>query len=906
MRGTPAANYNTPSGMVVRAGPWRKSREMPLGKNGKEGPAMATGASGNTWKAPIKTILVDGLLLSLAGVVAYVSVVYLCHQGLQVRGVWRHATVPSVMYALGLGYHNCDKEKIPALNDFIGRRVDRLDYNAMPATVPTVPLDYYQWRWNGLLMFVGVYWRLAGIAWDNLPPLFGAVAAGIAMMVYLFFRITLNRLAAVVGCALWLCSPVQLFEASNLRDYFKAFFIIGGVAVLGVVVRHALKPWVLYGIALFMGIFISVGMRFRDDVIMMLPFALLMIACFPEGALKATWQRRILACAVLLLAFLGTSWSYLQSLHREGNHSPQNISMGFTQEYEQRLGLGGVPYDLGPVWNDALTFSTINSYGQRAKGLHAPYYEPSAAYDAMGRAFLLDVVRTFPADRLRFAYASVRQNLNEMPFWQQGMYVDHPTIMIPPILTLHEWRWRVLGWIQGWGVLIALFAILALSAWNLRLGLAAMVFVLYIGGYSALQYDVRHAFHTEILLWWTLLLLITLGVSAYRAIRKTGMPPWRPMLLRSAITGVILVLGLGIPLVLAQAWQHRTVGMLYARLFSIPWTPVTTAAQPSKSAERMQGSVLLPVPGLGEGPSSSRPKDSFTAWSDYLAIELQGTGERIPVRLEYERNMNFAGFSRDFVLPAGTHGGAGSTFLFTPVYTVQKQGKPMSTFQGIAIRQKDVQHIRAIYRTSDTGPLKLWPTVFLDAAWQKAPRHLTWQKRPRLWTERRARIREENLIANGEFASWFEDARPAGFQLPQECAVLQKIPSEAGPGTFACKQVWSKADAGQSVEKQFGVRLGRLKSDMVYELMVTADNRTGEPIRLTAWQIGRTETGEPILERLAFSVATLRRAPGRQECGGYFRTTCVEGLDVIVTACYNGKKFPAEVVWEQWSVTPLR
>ncbi len=866
---------------------------------------METDASGRTWKARVKTVLVDGLLLSLAGVVAYVSVVYLCQQGLGVRGVWRGAITPAVMLALGCGFHNCPVAEIPALDDFVNRRVQRLDRAALPADLPVKPLDYFQWRWDGFLCVIGLYWRVAGIDWDNLLYLFGAVSSGIAVSAYLFFRVTLNRASAVVGTVLWLCSPVQLYEASNFRDYFKALFLFAGFMVLGIMARYALRSRTLIGLAAFLGVFIAVGMRFRDDVITLLPLSLIVVAFFTAGPLRATWKRRAGACTALLAAFVAAGWPYLQRLENEGTYSAIYASMGFTQEFEERLGLGGVPYDLGPVWNDGLTFATLHSFGQRL-GLHAPFYEPSRAYDAIASAYLREVLHTFPADRLRFAYASVRQNLNEMPFWQQGMYVDHPAIMIPPILTLHQWRWRVLGWIQGWGVLIALLAILALSAWNLRLGLAALVSVLYIGGYSSLQYDVRHAFHTEILLWWSLLLLITLGVCAYRAIRKTGTLPWRPMLRRSAVTGGVLVLGLGIPLALAQAWQHRTVGTLYAQLFSIPWTPVATAVQPSKSAERMQGSVLLPVPGLGEGPLNTPPEDPFSVRSDYLAIELQGTGERIPVRLEYERNMNFAGFSRDFVLPAGANGGAGSTFLFTPVYTVQKQGKPMSTFQGIALRQKDVQHVRAIYRTSDTGPLKLWPTVFLDAAWKKAPRHLTWQKRPKLWTERWARIGDENLVSNGEFESWLDDHRPSGFQLPQECAALWKVPSEAGLGNFACQQVWSKADAGQSIEKQFGVRLARLKSDTVYELMVTADNRTGEPIRLTAWQIGRAETGEPILERLVFSVATLRRAPGRQECGGYFRTTCVEGLDVIVTACYNGKNLPAEVVWERWSVTPLR
>ena len=70
-------------------------------------------------------------------------------------------------------------------------------------------------------------------------------------------------------------------------------------------------------------------------------------------------------------------------------------------------------------------------------------------------------------------------------------------------------------------------------------------------------------------------------------------------------------------------------------------------------------------------------------------------------------------------------------------------------------------------------------------------------------------------------------------------------------------------------------------------------------------QIGREETGKAISDRLGYSIAELRPKPGLQECGGYFRTTCVEGMDIYVVATYNGKKFPVETVWERWSVTPF-
>jgi hypothetical protein len=848
---------------------------------------------------------VDTVVLALILIVAYGSVLYLCDHGLSTRGVWRRSCTPAVMLALGHGYVNCNTESAPALRDFIAQRIRSLDPADLPETLPTTELEYYHWRWGGLLRLVGWYWRFAGISWDTLSHLFAATAAATAVVVWLIFRVTLGQWPALAGAVLWLSSAVQLHEVSNFRDYLKAFFLLTGLLILAVAVRRIRRPWVLIGLALVLGAFLSVGLRFRDDVAVLLPLGFLMFGVCVAGPVRTSWGRRLLACLALAAAFLGTGWSYLAGVQEQGSHSPHNISMGLTRQFEERLGLGGVSYDLGPVWNDALTFSTINSYGQRMLGLESIYYEPSHAYDAMGRSYLREVIQTFPADRLLFAYASVVRSLNELPFSQDGMYLDHPTKMTPQIQRLHQFRWRTLGWLYGWGTTIALIAVLALAAADLRLGFAAACVLLYVGGYPSLQYDVRHAFFTEILLWWSLLLLLLLACRTWRGYRQGTLPPVRTMALRAAALAVFLTVGLGIPLLAARAYQQAAVDALYQSLREAPWAPVDTGAEPVRLPDRYAGSVLFPVSSLGVGSSSSPPGTRYQAYSDYLAVELQGQGETVAIRLEYERNPNFADFSRDYVLQAGSPFTSGSTFLYFPVYTVSERGKPRSDFRGIVLRSEDQHLLRGIYRLKDEAALPLWPTVALTPDSTNASRYLRWGERPRPWVQSQLRRDEENLIPHGGFEQWYSETQPAGMQAPDtRYSRLEQVPSSAGLGEQACAQYWIQPDGACAVQALFGVRLDDLAPNTEYELLLTADNRTGAPVRIFAAQAGQAADGAQIVERLGFGITELTARTGLRDHGGYFRTTDSEGLHVYIVATYNGKNPRGPVIWERWALRP--
>src|SRR5207253_1536890 len=54
------------------------------------------------------------------------------------------------------------------------------------------------------------------------------------------------------------------------------------------------------------------------------------------------------------------------------------------------------------------------------------------------------------------------------------------------------------------GVVVVGVALMSLLAWQGRVGLFAAFFLLYVGGYPALQFDIRHYFHLEFMTWWAI------------------------------------------------------------------------------------------------------------------------------------------------------------------------------------------------------------------------------------------------------------------------------------------------------------------------------------------------------------------------------------------------------------------
>jgi hypothetical protein len=105
---------------------------------------------------------------------------------------------PAVMVACGRGFV-VSRPQVPAMVPFLLRQVDRFSCDAIPANAPLGTDDLFQLgSWRYLMLTVAATWRLFGVAWSALGPLFGALFGATIVASYAIFRLGMGPLLSVV------------------------------------------------------------------------------------------------------------------------------------------------------------------------------------------------------------------------------------------------------------------------------------------------------------------------------------------------------------------------------------------------------------------------------------------------------------------------------------------------------------------------------------------------------------------------------------------------------------------------------------------------------------------------------------------------------------------------------------
>src|SRR5437867_2985555 len=154
-----------------------------------------------------------------------------------------------------------------ALADFRERRTDVFSCEQLPANLSVTDPDITQRLYRYLLTSVALYWRVGGITWSGLGPLYGMVFALTLCATYALFRVVAGPVASAVATAPLAVSAHQLSVLPHLRDYVKAPFLLALFAIMGLIaVRSASDRSRLMLAALF-GLVLGVGLGFRNDVL---------------------------------------------------------------------------------------------------------------------------------------------------------------------------------------------------------------------------------------------------------------------------------------------------------------------------------------------------------------------------------------------------------------------------------------------------------------------------------------------------------------------------------------------------------------------------------------------------------------------------------------------------------------
>jgi hypothetical protein len=601
---------------------------------------------------------------------------------------YQHYFEPAVMLACDRGFTVAEGPRPAPLDDFLFRRADAIDCSQLPGDLVVGTRNVYQYGWFYLMTTVGLTWKVVGVSWSGLAPLFGVLFGIVVCVTYALFRTAVPWPAALIASTMIAISPLHLQNLPHLRDYAKAPFVLTLILILFVLVRRPMQPRSLLLLAAAYGAILGVGYGFRTDLLANIPpFVVTLLLFMPGGVVRGFAVR---AGAVLLAAavFLITSWPAASYVAQSGGCQWHAVLLGLSDIFSDDLRVTSSFYDWMPVFSDEYVHTAVNSYASRVDGAaFIPYC--SAAYDAASASQLRDIVMRVPADTVARAYGSTLQVL-DLPFflWREG-WESHRGSSLGAVL--HA--------VAGTARLAAVVTVVLLGAVSLRLGLFALCVVLYFGGYPSMQFADRHFFHLEFLGWWAIAFVAWhLAAPWLPAAEQTETRDWRRVM-RGAVQFAALALALVlIPLWGLRAYQQREMARLIGDLLNAPRleVPMITAGD---------GRTLDAAP---DALAIAGEDQRQAAYLD-VHIDLATCPEGIVLKQRYDSARppyDFSGPIRSS--PAR----APSARILLPVFRF---------FRGFTIEQGSPSCVSRVARLQSIDGRRLLPVLTLSAGWQTQP-----------------------------------------------------------------------------------------------------------------------------------------------------------------------------------------
>jgi hypothetical protein len=603
---------------------------------------------------------------------------------------------PAVMLVCGRGFL-LSNTPVPAVADFLAMKTDRLSCADIP---PSTALSSYGYRkaWLYLMLTVALTWKLLGISWSGMGPLFGVLFGATIVAAYGIFRIGLSRITSLAGAGVLAVSAVHLQNLPHLRDYAKAPFTL---ALIWLLLLMAVCPptWRrLPLIAAAYGLLLGIGYGFRTDFLVEIPVFFCVLFAFVPGGWRHHLPMKCAAAALCLAVFVGVAWPVISAVRRGGGCQWHAGLLGLTDPYNGSLMISPGPYSFGQVYSDNVVYAITTGFARRVQpGTgHVEYCSPE--YDAVSGRYLATLAMTFPGDFITRAFASIDQivraafrwNDTPLPGFARDFYRIRRIVLLP---------------LRGTGAIFVGLAIAFLAAVELRLGLFALFLLLYFGGYPMLQFDVRHYFHLEILTW---LAIWFVAEQTVRRVRQTGIRSGVDRIWRTASNGmplnwtrvatmiVIVAVCAVVALWTARTYQRRAVTALFHEYVDAPREQIRSGP--------LTANVLYRLP-IGHPPGTDPyPVDVVEIETDAAHCDSQAT-----VTFRYRE-----------VQPEFTHvvaiardaGAAGTGRVFEPVY---------DRFDGLEFMGTGPGCVTGVYRLSAPDRLRVLLTATLAPDWEQRP-----------------------------------------------------------------------------------------------------------------------------------------------------------------------------------------
>lgn len=632
---------------------------------------------------------------------------------------WQPMFGPAVMWASGRGFVNPRFSQAPALESFLYRRTPSLSPEEVPQDIDILPRDTagmtydevnafhphedfpgwlpWQQAHKYLLMAVAITWRLFGISWRALAPLYALLYGLSAAALYGIFRVAMRRPLSVLCTLILIVSPIQLQQLPHLRDYAKAPFFLALLMVLGHFIRFATTRRRALALAAAAGAILGIGIGFRQDLVIGVPLALVAVSVFLPGHVRATWRLRLAASTVFFAVFFVIGAPVLLRVSA-GSNATHHALLGMTVECDERLGMGTPLYDFGAPFNDRYIMSSVVSYSERILQQKVDVYSYSKDLDRAGKALYREYLKRFPADIVFAAYMSVLRLLDEMRVPSEQHV---PTGVTVPLL---EEAWRL----EGWGLehvvsrvrYATALALLLVAAVSPRMAFGFLFLLLYTAGYPGIRFHLRHCFHLEFMQYFVVGFLLQAGwtyafrLNPWRRRGEPGERPfrpwhyWSPYGKRMAAFAAISIAGLVLPMVALRVYQYvqledYRIALLSANLEELEYTQV--------DLEEPRNMCRIRPVGFAQMDRVPEEKRGMFAQAEYLVILLVYPPILTVMDLQYDPLDPDWDFSRRYEVQ--TREGSSFANLFCPVYYSDK-----AQFMGIDVPKAILPCIKGVYR----------------------------------------------------------------------------------------------------------------------------------------------------------------------------------------------------------------
>jgi hypothetical protein len=524
------------------------------------------------------------------------------------------------------------------LLDFLRGYSESFSCDALRTDLPPQPPTTVHSLQPYLFLTTGLFWRLLGVSWQSLTPLYGLLFGATACSAYGLLRLGTRRWLSLLMALLLTFSSLQLYFLPDLRDYAKVPFMLSLVFLLGCLVKWPVRRNVLLGLSAAYGVIFAIGTGFRADLFTcLLPFLVTLFFLLP-GPLRANLRLKVSATAVFAAAALLAGGPALVIFWpaRSTEMLATQVVGGFFQRYDPDLGVSNDVYKWGhPVASDAYRYQMVQSYAYRSLGSaeHVPY--TTAGHRAASNQYLLEFLKTFPADALIRAYGSVLAVL-ELPFHAKD-YLPEGSAN-PILLWVVSRRDHLVAILAGLGFWSAAAAVLLLARSNVRQGIFLAFAVLYLCAYPAMQFQPRHYFYLEFVALWAVGFVVeqawqAIGVLLNKEKRQViwlrlRQPSalWTPAV-RNVLVFVVgfLVLALG-PLYATRWYQQLHLRDLFQAYAQAEKEPLDFQIEPSTDRA---GRFRLHIPDFPRADSrvslTSGSKVVGTMSTEYLVMQLPMT-----------------------------------------------------------------------------------------------------------------------------------------------------------------------------------------------------------------------------------------------------------------------------------------